>query len=114
MHELSIAQNIVEIVKENIDERDLDAIEKVILKVGELSGVVTDSLLFSLQAITSDTQLQNAKFETEIIPFTIKCNLCGGISNTELGIVKCPLCGDKNTEVISGNELLISEIILKN
>lgn len=114
MHELSIAKNIVEIIKESVDEKELYEVDKVILKIGELSGVVTDSLLFSLQAITSDTQLQNAKFETVNIPFAIKCNTCGEVSNTELGIVKCPLCGDKNTEVISGNELLISEIILKN
>lgn len=114
MHELSIAKNIVEIIKESVNEKELHEVDKVILKVGELSGVVTDSLLFSLQAITSETELQNAKFETENIPFAIKCNTCGKISNTELGIVKCPLCGNKDTEVISGNELLISEIILKN
>ena len=114
MHELSIAKNIVEIIKETVEEKDLSSIEKVILKVGELSGVVPDSLQFSLEAISSGTELESARYEMMRIPFTIKCKVCSNESDNELGIVKCPVCGSKDTEVISGNELLISEIILKN
>lgn len=114
MHELSIAKNIVEIIKESVEEQDLSSIEKVILKVGELSGVVPDSLQFSLEAISTGTELESARYEMKRIPFTIKCKDCGKESANELGIVKCPSCGSKDTEVVSGNELLISEIILKN
>ncbi|MBS1494308.1 MAG: hydrogenase maturation nickel metallochaperone HypA [Bacteroidetes bacterium] len=114
MHELSIAKNIVEIIKESVEENDLRSIERVVLKVGELSGVVPDSLQFSLEAISTGTELESAKYEMKRIPFTIKCKVCGNVSDNELGIVKCPVCGSKDTEVVSGNELLISEIILKN
>lgn len=114
MHELSIAKNIVEIIKESVEEKDLSSIEKVVLKIGELSGVVTDSLLFSLEAISTGTLLECAKYEMLKIPFRVKCRVCNNESENQLGIVKCPVCGSKDTDVISGNELLISEIVLKN
>ncbi len=114
MHELSIAKNIIEIINESVGEKDLRNIEKVVLNVGEFSGVVPDSLQFSLEAISTGTELESARYEMIRIPFTIKCKVCNNESDNELGIVKCPVCGGKDTEVISGNELLISEIVLKN
>lgn len=114
MHELSIAKNILEIVRDSVDEKELKNIDKVILKIGEFSGVISDSLLFSLEAISADTELKNVSYEMKKIPFIIKCNNCANEVNNELGIIKCPLCGSVDTEIISGNELLISEIILKN
>ncbi len=114
MHELSIAKNIIEIIKESVEEKDLKTIEKVVLKVGELSGVVPDSLMFSLEAISTGTELESARYEMMRIPFAIKCKVCSNKSDNELGNIKCPVCGSKDTEVVSGNELLISEIILNN
>src|SRR5690348_17046206 len=114
MHELSIAKNIVEIIKESVKENNLADIDTVVLKIGELAGVVSDSLQFSLEAISVDTELQNVKYDMQKVPFIIKCNTCNNEVNNELGIVKCPVCGSTDTEIISGNELLISEIILKN
>ncbi|MBX7046753.1 MAG: hydrogenase maturation nickel metallochaperone HypA [Ignavibacteria bacterium] len=114
MHELSIAKNIIEIVKESVEEKDLSAVDKVVLKIGDLSGVVPASLLFSLEAITNNTELENAGYEVINVPFIVKCNTCGKESNNEAGIVRCTLCGSNDTGIISGNELLVSEIILKN
>jgi hydrogenase nickel incorporation protein HypA/HybF len=114
MHEMSIAKNIIEIIKESVEEKDLISIEKVVLKVGELSGVVPDSLQFSLEAISSGTELEKVEYKMTKIPFVIKCKICNQESNNESGIIKCPVCGSKETEVVSGNELLVSEIILKN
>lgn len=114
MHEMSMAKNIIEIIKESVVEKDLVSIDKVILKVGELSGVVADSLQFSLEAISCGTELEKVEYEMTKISFIIKCKICNLESNNESGIIKCPMCGSKETEVVSGNELLVSEIILKN
>ena len=46
MHELSIAVNIVEIAEEEARERNT-TVTAVHLKLGPLSGVVKESLLFS-------------------------------------------------------------------
>ena len=46
MHELAIAQSIVEAVEAKASECNAARVKTVRLKIGEASGVVTDSLTF--------------------------------------------------------------------
>jgi hydrogenase nickel incorporation protein HypA/HybF len=114
MHELSIAQNILEIVRAQIKKDDLVNVRSVKLRVGAISGVVPHSLTFSFDALVADTALRNARLEIEFIPFVIKCSDCSEQSDVDYGIALCPSCGSGNTTIISGNELDISEIILQD
>lgn len=112
MHELSIAQNIVEIIKQSVPDESLSNVRGVKLKIGEVSGVVTSSLEFSFMAITSNTELSLSQLLIQKIPFRLKCNSCGKESGNEFGLRICDLCGSGNTEVFSGTELQIIEVEL--
>ena len=113
MHELSIAQNIVEIIKQNIPPDALGAVAFVHLKVGNLSGVVADSLDFSYTALNNGTQLEKSRLVIERIPFVVFCNSCNGSAENTSGIVICERCGNLDTKVLSGTELEITEIELE-
>ncbi|RPI19144.1 MAG: hydrogenase maturation nickel metallochaperone HypA [Ignavibacteriae bacterium] len=113
MHELSIAQNILEIVHQYVPAEELENVEFVKVKVGEVAGVVTDSLTFGFEAITAGTSLNNAKLAVENIPFKVQCNLCSKIFSNEFGITICPLCNSSNTKILSGMELQVTEVLLK-
>jgi hydrogenase nickel incorporation protein HypA/HybF len=110
MHELSIAQNIVEIVQKHIPKKEWERVAAVRLKIGMVAGIVPDSLEFSFQAITAETPLRCAHLEIELIPFRVKCNECGATTENEIGFAVCGECGNANTEILSGSELDISEI----
>jgi hydrogenase nickel incorporation protein HypA/HybF len=110
MHELSIAQNIVEIIQKNIPEPEWEHVFKVHLKIGELGGVVPESLEFSFQAITSESPLRHARLDIESVPFRVQCYNCKAITENEAGFVICEKCGSTNTKVISGSELHVTEI----
>jgi hydrogenase nickel incorporation protein HypA/HybF len=112
MHEMSVAQSLVEIIHQNVPNGDLPNVRAVKLKVGALSGVVPDSLEFSFSVITAETPLREARLDIEHIPFTIHCTGCGKDSSPTLGIVLCPACGSGATQVLSGTELQVSEIEL--
>jgi hydrogenase nickel incorporation protein HypA/HybF len=114
MHELSVAQNILEIIQQNVPEEELQDVRVVRLKVGAFSGVLADSLEFCFSAISTETPLSKARLEIEHIPFTVKCNACQKTSINELGFVVCPECGGVETTVIAGRELLVTEIELDN
>lgn len=114
MHELSIAQNIIEIIRQSVPPENLNNVKAVKVKVGEVSGVVPESLEFSFQAITSETDLYQAYLEIEKIPFVIKCNVCMKESNNEFGMRICGFCGSNNVEVISGTELYVIELELQS
>lgn len=114
MHELSIAQNIVEIINQHVPEEDLHRVRSIFTTVGEHSGVVADSLSFSYQAITSSTLLELSHLEIERIPYIIRCSGCGNKSPMEIGNRLCPACGGMETEIVSGLELHVREIELQD
>ena len=110
MHELSIAQNIVEIIQDHVPSDGLRRVRNVKLKIGELAGVVPDSLEFCFDAITDQTPMRDAVLVVEHIPFVIECRTCGSASTNGAGIILCARCGSQETKMISGNELLVTAI----
>lgn len=114
MHELSVAQSIVEIVNNHLPKDDRCSVKSVRLKVGELAGVIPESLSFCFTAITQGTPLQGANVDIERVPFTITCEECRATSPTEYGSVQCPACGSVKTKVASGTELQVIEIELND
>jgi hydrogenase nickel incorporation protein HypA/HybF len=114
MHELSIAQGIVDIVKQHVPEPDLPNVRTVRLKIGSVAGIVQDSLEFSFGVITADTPLAHTALTIETIPFTVKCNRCGKESLNEQGLILCSYCGSSDTRTIAGTEMQIEAIELED
>jgi hydrogenase nickel incorporation protein HypA/HybF len=110
MHELSVAQNIIDIVRENVPDSDYANVNKILLEVGEFSGIVADSLLYCFDIIKSDTEFFNAKMEINIIPFVLFCNACKTETANNSGIRLCVKCGGNDTQIISGTDMKIIEV----
>ena len=110
MHELSVAQNIIEIVKDNVPECDYGKVKSVYLEIGEISGIVVDSLQFCFDAIKLDTPFQNTAMLIKNIPFVLYCNFCKTETTNTLGTRSCAKCGGFDTSIISGTEMKITEV----
>jgi hydrogenase nickel incorporation protein HypA/HybF len=110
MHELSIAQSIVEIVGSYVPPGEQEHVRKITVRIGTMAGVVPDSLEFCFAAITHHTPLADAVMEIEHVPFTVACHACGVTSETEPGLALCPHCGSLDTDVKSGTELHVVSI----
>lgn len=105
MHEMSIAQRIVEIALQNLPPDFKGSVVKVNLRVGEHAGVVMDSLTFCFDIITANTRLEGTRLDIESVPFVISCTTCGRTSRQETGTFVCPLCQSVDTRLESGTEL---------
>jgi hydrogenase nickel incorporation protein HypA/HybF len=112
MHELGIAQNILEIVQQSVPEDQAESVRRIRIRVGQLSGVVPDSLEFCFQAIIGETKMQKAGLAIEQIPTTFQCKKCAFRFQVDDLEFLCPKCGSSDLEVISGKELEIVEIEL--
>jgi hydrogenase nickel incorporation protein HypA/HybF len=110
MHELSIAQGILDIIRENIPQGDGAKVKVVRLRIGAMAGVVPDSLDFCFSAITQGTPMERAALEIEHIPLTAHCLGCGKDSEIEPTLFACPLCGGLDLTVLTGRELQVREI----
>jgi hydrogenase nickel incorporation protein HypA/HybF len=112
MHELSVAQSILEIVQANLPAGEGSSVESIKVKVGQLSGVVPDSLEFCFSALAADTPFQGASLQIEVIPFTLECRTCGEVFVNDIGFVICPHCGGSDSKMLGGMELQVVEIEL--
>jgi len=107
MHELAIAQDILDIVREHVPERRAVALRSVKLRVGGLSGVVPESLEFCFSAIVAETPWQGAHLDIERVPTVLDCNACGERFQTADMIFECARCGGSSVRIVSGNDLHI-------
>jgi len=111
MHELSIAQNIFDIIMRNIDEgRVTGKIISISLRVGKMTTVIPENLRFMFEVLTSDTPLKHTKLEIEHIPIQGKCNHCGLEFQIESIGFQCPQCNSDDVQITSGRELEIESV----
>jgi hydrogenase nickel incorporation protein HypA/HybF len=110
MHELSIAQSILEIVNQHLPAGNSTQVKSVKVRVGKLSNILPDSLLFCFEAITKESDFEKTKLIIDIIPVTIECKDCNALTETNDYVFCCPSCNSTNINVIGGNDLNIKEI----
>ncbi len=112
MHELGIAQNILQIVQQSVPEKSAADIRSIRIRVGQLSGVVADSLDFCFSVLVSQTDMQRASLKIESISILSECKSClHRFQMEDLGF-SCPSCKSTNLQLISGRELEVVEIEL--
>jgi len=114
MHELSIAMGIVEAAEEEA-RRHNGRVSAVHLKLGALSGVVKDALLFSYEAACLDTPLAGSRLIVEEVPIVVFCPQCD--SPRELRSPQwlcCPECGTPASEIMQGKELEVVSLELES
>ncbi|HEV2396748.1 MAG TPA: hydrogenase maturation nickel metallochaperone HypA [Candidatus Sulfotelmatobacter sp.] len=105
MHELSIAMGIVEAAAEEAQKRGVQ-VSAVHLRLGALSGVVKDALLFSYEVACQDTPLAGSKLIVEDVPIVVFCPKCNGNRElTSLQSFTCPECGTPTMNIVQGKEL---------
>ena len=112
MHELGIAQNILQIVQQSVPQNLAADVRAVRLRVGRLSGVVPESLDFCFGVIISQTEMPQARLDIEQIPIVARCKDCGHRFEMEDWGFSCPACKNVHLELISGRELEVVEIVL--
>lgn len=112
MHEMSVAQDIIEIVRDHVPQGAEEKVKKIRLKIGELSGIVPDSLLFCFDILKTESGHRNASIDIEYVPITARCRLCDKTSQLEYGIYFCLSCHSSDIELLTGKELNIVDVEL--
>lgn len=106
MHELSIAQQIVDIACGAHPGRRVVRIGVV---VGKLSAVLPDSLRFCFDLACEDTPAAGARIEIRETPGRARCRACGAEVELTQPFGRCA-CGQTDLEWLSGEELLVDEV----
>ena len=114
MHEVGIAQEIIKIVNSYLVNENNIKVTSIKLDVGDFCNIQTESLIFGFDVLTKETLLEGAKLDIKKIPLKIKCKICDFVSILEEPFFYCTKCNSSNVEILTGTELNIIEIVLKD
>ena len=88
----------------------LRRIVRVVLEIGQFSGVEPDLLRFAFAAIKKGTALEHAGIVILVPPLLLYCRECENEYLGEIDDLCCPICMKDQFNVIRGREMLVKSI----
>ncbi len=111
MHELSIAASLVESVEQAARQAGAQRVTQVFLRLGALSGVAKDALLFGYDVATAGTLLEGSRLTIEDVAVVVHCDDCRrDVTLPSIQDFRCPVCGRPCAQIVAGRELEITGI----
>lgn len=120
MHEFSIAQGLVSQLQELLKFHNRHSVTSIKLSIGQFSGVVIESLLFALNALSEqEPALRGMKVEIHSSGVEYTCGRCGhsfqgddpcqgdAMNILQCVALSCPLCGHESCTHKGGDELFL-------
>ncbi len=107
MHELAIAQSALQQVLREAERAGACRVTRIVLRIGALSGVETDSLRFAFDALLpASVAAAGASIDLELVPALARCRDCSHEFEPATGtLFECPRCRAFGAELRSGREL---------
>lgn len=110
MHELSLAQGMVELIEEQAKKDAFTKVRRVHVLVGALSHVMPEALAFGFVSAAKGTLAEGAELVLARPPGTAKCMACSKDVTIEHRGDPCPACGSFQLLVTGGDELRVTDL----
>ena len=113
MHELSLAQGLVEQLVSTAAAENALRVERIVVVIGKYSGVERDAFEFAFPFAAEGTVVQGATLEIEELPVEVACRHCKLLSHPDPILLHCLECGSGDVELKGGREFLIKSVELE-
>ncbi len=110
MHELSLAQSVLEIIEESAQVQCFNRVRSVILEIGKLSSVDPDAMRFCFDAAMKGSLAEGARLDIVEMPGQGWCARCAREVTVVALYEPCPYCGDFQVRVTGGDAMRVKEL----
>ena len=110
MHEMSLAEGILQVVEEYARKEGFTRVKTVRVEIGRLSHVEPEALSFCFDAVMRDSIAAGARLEILTVPGRGWCHGCGQEVAMEALYDPCPRCGGFQVVVTGGDEMRIKDL----
>jgi hydrogenase nickel incorporation protein HypA/HybF len=110
MHELSLAEALIELVEEESRKLAGARVRTVRLEIGAVAAVDPDAMRFCFDAVARGTSADGAVLDIVTVPARGRCLDCHEEIETYERPLSCPACGAARIEVISGDAMRLKEL----
>ncbi|MDP2878242.1 MAG: hydrogenase maturation nickel metallochaperone HypA [Sulfuricella sp.] len=110
MHEMSLADGVLQVIEDNAKINGYSRVRKVWLEIGELAGVEVEAMRFCFDSVVKGTLADGARLEIIVTQGEGHCFGCGKTVPIQLRYDPCPLCGGYPVEPTGGLEMRVKEL----
>ena len=110
MHEIEMALELIKAVDQAVREHPGQIISAVRVKLGRARGIDPLALKAAFDWIKPDTVARGTMLQIEVIPTTVRCNLCDFTFDSDEVMPECPHCGGLGGEILTGNEFCVTSV----
>lgn len=111
MHEMSLAENILQIVEGAALDQGLQRVTEVRLEIGTLSGVEPEALRLCLEIVFKGSLAEEARVELIEIVGKGWCLSCQTEVTLHALYDPCPQCGKHPVQVTGGSEMRVKDLL---
>lgn len=110
MHEMSLAEGVLQIIEDSAREQNFSRVKAVWLEIGQLSSVEPEAMRFCFDAVTKGSIADRARLEIVIVDGGGQCLNCGQTVRIAAVYDACPACGGYPVNPRTGTEMRIREL----
>lgn len=110
MHEMSLAESVLQIIEDASCEQGFKHVKTVWLEIGQLSCVESDAMRFCFDAVTRGSLAEGARLEIIETPGTGHCDACGRTVAMTESYGLCPECGNARLQLVAGDRMRVKEL----
>lgn len=110
MHEMSLAESVLQIIEQSAHEQGFRQVNTVWLEIGQLSGVEVDAMRFSFEVVVRDSLAEGARLEIVRTAGQGQCTDCGRTVPIRQLFDACPECGECHVQPTRGLEMRVKEL----
>jgi hydrogenase nickel incorporation protein HypA/HybF len=107
---MALTEKILNIIIHEAEAHHAKKIKKIEMVLGDLSGVVSDSMEMYFELISKGTMAEGATLEFTREKARLYCNQCQTEYIKEPGDFLCPICGNLGRFTDVGRECIVKNI----
>ena len=110
MHEMSLAEGVLQLVEDTAKRESARRVKLVVLEIGRMSSVQPEALRFCFDAVTRGSLAEGAVLEIVDVPGAGWCMQCAATVPMSELYGACPTCGSHQVQPTGGTEMRVKEI----
>jgi len=110
MHELSLAENVLQIAEHRRRQASAQQVLRIELEIGELSAVEPEALRFAMDALLPNSTAVGAHISYHLVAGQARCRQCQQQFKLDFLYDGCPACDCFDKDILAGEELLVKSI----
>ena len=113
MHEFSIAEELVRVIREELRAHPNARLKTALVRIGVLRLIEPMTLEYCFEAAVADSPLAGARLRVERVEASARCRKCGLDFTVEDNWFECPQCGETGAQLRRGDELQLVSLELE-